>query len=208
VHRNEGSRNAAGLAFRTYAFRESRACFETRVFLRGGETVERQRSLHDFCKEYAAPLSRFFFSRGIPAYDVEDLVQESFMVLLANRSRIQDGKGKAFLFGIASRVLMAYRRKTLLDRLRRRDGDGVTVAQSGETMASAEAAAVQNEQAALLETAVSQLSPRMQQVVRLVYFEGKSRAEAARMMGVARQAVHVMERRALTRLRDHFEIPT
>ena len=163
--------------------------------------------LHEFCKEYALPLGRFFLSRGVPPHDAEDLVQESFMVLLANRSRIQDGKGKAFLFGIASRVLMAYRRKTLLDRLRRRDGDGITVDQSAETVPPAEAAAVQNEQAALLETAVSQLPPRMQQVIRLVYFEGKSRAEAARMMGIARQAVHVMERRALKRLRDHFGIP-
>lgn len=60
----------------------------------------------------------FFASRGVPADDINDLVQSSFETLWEKRSRIVEGKAKTFLFGIAARTLMNYRRKRQLTESR------------------------------------------------------------------------------------------
>ncbi len=47
---------------------------------------------------------------------------------------------------------------------------------------------------------VNQLPPRLGQTVCLVYFEGKTQAETARILGVCRQRVHDYLREALGKL--------
>lgn len=53
----------------------------------------------------------YFARRGVPQCDREELAQESLALAWCLRERIQPGKERAFLYGVAHRLLMAYRRK-------------------------------------------------------------------------------------------------
>lgn len=160
-------------------------------------------SLDGFCREYVVRLGRFFLSRGVPAQDVDDLVEETFVVFLSKRFRILDGKRQAFLFGTAANVLKAYQRKALLTRLRH-DDRASTTNLAAEEETPADATAELHELVQLLEKAVSELPPRMQEVMRLVYIEGKSCSEAARAMKITRWTVYEAKKRALEHLRSYL----
>jgi len=177
-----------------------RLLYKTGASEGGGRTVKQKQSLQYLYEEYASPLGRFFVSKGVPLHDVEDLVQDAFTVMLRKRSCILDGKAEAFLFGIASKLLMSYNRKALLDRLRRDDGHAVISDRPTEGGDPADTA-TEDERAELLEKAVSQLAPRMREVINLVYFKGNSRKEVGRTMGIAPDTVYKFEKRALEKLR-------
>ena len=169
--------------------------------------MEEPQKFEDFCKEQVGALRRFFLARRVSPYDVDDLVQQSFIVLLSKRHRILDGKARSFLFGIAANVLLSFKRKALVERLRRQDDDGSVTEQSAETLPSPAAASVKNERGDLLRKAVSELPTRLQEALNLLYFDGCTHAETARQMGIALSSTYTYEMRALERLQRILKQP-
>jgi len=161
-----------------------------------------RRSLQDLCDEYTPRLAVFFARNAVASHEVADLVQECFLVLCRRHEAVLGGKAGPFLYGIARNLLMAHRRKS--------HDAAARMAQLAQDAAHSHAAssadtphnlAAQQEQTGKLLTAVERLPDHQKEVIRLVHFQGLSRAEAAREMGVTRQTLHVHEQRALETLR-------
>jgi len=147
-------------------------------------------------------IQAFFASRGVPPHAIDDLVQSSFETFWEKRSHIVEGRAKPFLFGIAAKTLMNYRRKRHLTESRGR-------ADLGEAPANPSAlpdiSAMAHENGALFSKAIAELPTVMQEVVRLLYLSGLTRAETAGRLGISRQAVEQSEARALVLLREVLE---
>jgi RNA polymerase sigma factor (sigma-70 family) len=152
------------------------------------------------CAEHAVYLQRFLLSRGAKRGDVEDLLQQVFAVYWEKRAKVLPDKAAAFLTGIARNVLLAHKRKShtrerFEEEHRSAIGDLVHSAP-----VSAEQGLVQRERRQGLLRLMEQLTPRMAQVVRMLYLEERTRAEVAQLLGITRQTLHSAERRALHRL--------
>jgi RNA polymerase sigma-70 factor, ECF subfamily len=122
--------------------------------------------------------------------DAEDVVAETFTVAWRRRDAIpaQDGHDRAWLYGIARRVLAnqrraAARRGRLLDRLRTVVTGPRSTAEPSDVLA-----------------ALAQLSTADQELLRLVAWEGLTHAEVALVLGITTNAVAVRLHRARHRL--------
>lgn len=130
--------------------------------------------------------------------DIEDLAQDTFVTLWREQGRVLEGKAKGFLFGVAWRVFLAYRRKSL-SRVRHRLNRHVTGLECEPTPLEA---AANHERRAFLENAIGALPKAQATVIRLVYIEGHSSAEVAEMLGMARTTVYTHVARACRCLKE------
>jgi len=147
-------------------------------------------------------LAALFRRNAVASHEIADLVQECFVVLCRRHEAVLGGKAGPFLYGIARNLLMAHRRKSHDAAARRAQLAQETAyshaASPGDTPYTL---AAQQEQTKKLLAAVERLPDRQKEAIRLVHFEGMSRAEAARQMGVTLQNLHGHELRALGKLR-------
>lgn len=146
-------------------------------------------------------LSAFFGSRGIEPVLVEDLVQEAFITLWEKRAYVVEGKEGGFLFGIARKLLLArWREIGMKDRIPNLMRQLSSALAGNPAQHRPDTVAMAEEQVKLVEDAIDCLPPRQRELMRLVYLQGYTRAEAARRMGVIRQTVHEYEKRAVKKL--------
>ena len=142
-------------------------------------------------------LQHYFLARALPPHDVDDLVQRTFLVFLEKKKRIQQGRERSFLFGIAAQIRLGYSRDAARAATRaavQGERDDYAPAAQKEPMGL-------QEQQDQIRNALSLLTPRMREVVELVHLEGNTCAEAARSLGITRQTVSWLEKSALNRLR-------
>jgi len=168
-------------------------------------TTDDDPKYQEFCEKHWLALQRFVLAMGVKRREADDVVQHCFLVLCARRDAVPPGKRRSFLFSVAARTVMAHRRKHLLEDLRRRQAhqrSGSRPTRHDDCPANR---LVQKEQADSLEQAVAQLPPRMQQAIRLVYFEDRSRAETAGAMNIPLRTLYKYIQRALPRLRSTLE---
>ena len=127
--------------------------------------------------------------------DIEDAVQDVFVRLLKNDCRLLRSYDPARASLATWLTLVA--RSAAIDRLRRRDPPAAAL--------GPELPAPEPRQA---EPAVPVpwhlLTARQRLVLRLLFDEQKSVAEAARFLGVDEQTIRSAKHKALTRLREHF----
>ncbi len=158
------------------------------------------REFHRTCKEHAQALYAFFLANGVDHHHAQDLVQRSLVTLWEKQGRVLDGKAKPFLFGIARRLVMAHWREA---KARNKLMDVHHEAMDAVHGSSAEGKPLDTdllERAEEIRRLVDQLPDHLAQTVGLVYFEGKTQAEAARILGVRRQRVHDYLKEALDKL--------
>ena len=144
-----------------------------------------------------AAVQRTFAARGgaVDRNDLEDAVQDVFVRLVAGDYRLLRtyDPGRASL----STWLTIVARSTAVDHLRKRRIE--TVPLQAHDAPEAPAAAVSND-----EPPLHILSPRQRLVLRMLFDEGLSVAEAARLIGVEEQTIRSLKHKALSRLREHF----
>jgi RNA polymerase sigma-70 factor (ECF subfamily) len=148
-------------------------------------------------------LARFFAARGVRGDDVDDLVQESLLTFFLKQSHIAVNNPRAYLFGIAKRLLLAFRRKAAiregvenkLKREEKRLQDAIGDSRLGS----------EGEDTAWLKQIVAQLPNHLQKVIHLRYFKGCSRRETARRLRLGGATVRSFECRALMRLKKLVE---
>jgi RNA polymerase sigma factor (sigma-70 family) len=154
-----------------------------------------------FCKRFCNSLQRYFLLRHVQPRDVEDLVQESLMLLWIKREKIRKGRLRAFAFGIANILFLEYKRKNV--RLTPLNG-ATEECKGADTLAtkciSPDQAAIEVEETQMARKAIDHLPERQKQVIELIYLKSYSRKEVAREMSISENAVYVFERRALKRL--------
>ncbi len=157
----------------------------------------------DAFRREAEGLLGFFMKRDVPASDAADLVSETFLAAWkSSKTRaIEPAMLRAWLFGIARKTLMRYRRGrarriALSDRLR------ATLAIDPASQQTAD-----GDEAALAEHVrwlIQCLPDTDQEIVRLVYWDGLTQEEVATVLGKSATAVRARLSRARRVLREQL----
>jgi len=117
------------------------------------------------------------------ASDIPDLRQEIYVRVLASaRERIPDN-AESFLFGCARNLLIdLVRREQVVPMETFADLDVLGLVSD---LPEPDRLVIKQQELRRLQTAMEQLPPRTREAIRLAYFEGLSRTEIARRMGVS-----------------------
>ena len=156
------------------------------------------------CVENEDSLYQFFNSKSVEQDDIEDLVQKTFVLLWVKRQKIRIHKFVNFMFGVARKLIFKYRRerykKASLEKRIQQNQIESRNKQHNDPIREI----LSREDATILSDAVNKLPRQMQKVIRLVYFEGYSPGEAAKIMKIALPTVYGHERKARSLLARKF----
>ena len=152
--------------------------------------------VEEFIRSVADELLAYFARRVTPNEDAADCLSETLLVLWRRRDNLPQthGERRAWTYGVAHRILAAHRRNgirrlTLTDRLRDELRVLPIAPESSDDVAIA---------------ALAALSPRDQELVTLVVWEGLSVAEAGGILGIRPEAARARYSRARRALRAHL----
>lgn len=133
-------------------------------------------------ENHAAFIARALRRLGTPDRDVDDALQEVFLIAQSKLDAIEPGKERAFLFGIARRRASTLRRS--LDRASRRDRQSL---ECGETSEEAPDSIARTEQAharAMLDEVLDALPPDLRTVFVLHELEEMEIPDIAELLGI------------------------
>lgn len=151
---------------------------------------------------YAADVWRVVARLGVPAAEVDDIVQSTFLELLRAGGRY-DGRdnGKPWLIGLAVMLVRRHRRSLarLAARLTLWAREPATAPVTPEAHANA------TEAARRAELALSRLSPAKREAFVLIALEGMSGEEAASIAGVPLRTIFTRLHHARRELRAALE---
>ena len=154
--------------------------------------------LQQICLRFSGRLHGFFRAKRIPADDVDDLTQETFLRLWKRRARVRPEKVERFLFAVARRVALEYGRQ------RSRDARDLAALQSvdpqGRGKPNPRDIVAEREESSLVLEAISRLPQRLREVVTLIYLGDMSRDEVSRSLGIRRKSVYDYDWEARRRL--------
>lgn len=162
--------------------------------------VARMQRLAYLFEEHAGFVARTLRRLGIPDDDVEDGLQEVFLIAQSKLDQIQLGKERSFLFGIARRRASTLRRSR--DRSSRRAEESL---HDVATLERAPDMAEQTEQLqarAMLDEVLDQLPFDLRTVLVLHELEEMESSEIAQLLDIPQGTVASRLRRA----REKFEI--
>ena len=150
---------------------------------------------------------RFLQTKGIPSAEAHDLCQEVLLVAWSRRRRLP--RPESFLYGVATRLALAYHRAeptglVSFEHLQAEEIPSLSPAGRGRTDLgglSARSAALSEYLDGLLVT----LSPRQREVLVLVWLRGLGRRQAAEELGIAEGTLRYHEKKALDRLKKVAE---
>ena len=153
----------------------------------------------------APGLLGFFLRRGVDAPDAADLVSETFLAAWKNhgRSAVEPELLRAWLFGIARKVLSQHRRgrirrSALAERVR------ITLAAEPTARADGSPSDSDSELTEHVRELIGNLPDLDQEIVRLVYWDGFSQEEVAVILGKPATAIRSRLSRARSALREQL----
>lgn len=135
---------------------------------------------------------------GVAERDVDDVVQEVFVVVSTKLDRIEVGKERAFVTGTAIK-LAANRRRSQRRAPELREFDAEFEEHAASTSPSAEELVEQKRRRALLDRALDTLSLELRAPFVLSEVEGLSRSETAEILGLPEGTVATRVRAARKR---------
>jgi RNA polymerase sigma-70 factor (ECF subfamily) len=163
--------------------------------LSGGE------DLHAWVLQYGPALRRYFMRRANAA-DVDDLVQEVFLMMQVRGAASPIDNVEGYLFRTAANVLGMRRRKAGWRWGSQEDLDGLD---DLVDELSPERVLMAKQALELVIRALADMPPRTAQAFFLYRFGQLSQEQVARRMGVSLKAVEKFLRKALRHLLDHVE---
>jgi RNA polymerase sigma factor (sigma-70 family) len=154
-------------------------------------------SLEDLLARVEPRLKRVLSRYRIPAQDAEDLLQETFLIMVSKAGTIRNPDAW-LLATLANRCIIYWRkhRSRLWDLV---DSTILELLSEGEAPAQ-EAADLRFD----LDTLLSHLPDRCRSVLRLRYGLGCSTAEAAERMGYCKSSIRKVTRRCLAALTEQL----
>jgi RNA polymerase sigma factor (sigma-70 family) len=135
----------------------------------------------EWFREHVNALWRLVARLGVPASNIEDLVQEVFITAWRRRADIVDGQVKGFLFGTAIRLSANYKRRA---HVRLELSHDEVAEPSASPDPNAEQLLIKKRSRELLDEALAQLSDAHRTVFVLFELEGLSAPELAELLGV------------------------
>lgn len=151
-------------------------------------------------EDHAAFVARTLRRLGIPDRDVEDGLQEVFLIAQSKLDAVEVGKERSFLFGVCRRRAATLRRS--LDRASRRDEKSLDDVERSEPPPDSAERTEQQHARAMLDEVLDALPLDLRTVLVLHELEELESAEIAELLGIPTGTVASRLRRA----REKFEI--
>lgn len=152
-------------------------------------------------REHLQFIARSLRRLGVPDSDVDDAVQEVFVVASRKLATIAHGAERSFLYGTAMRIASNARRVGKRAMVRQVDGPLDEEHPGIETGPSVEELVDQREARAALDAVLETMTVEMRAVFTLYELEEMTTAEISSLLGVPQGTVSSRLRRA----REHFE---
>ena len=151
--------------------------------LRSGPTTS-SLSLAGLFREHAAFIARSLRRLGVPESDVEDAVQEVFLITSRKLDLVEQGSERSFLYGTAMRVASNARRDDRRAQARRSDEPLDSARAEVDPGPSAEDLIDQRQARATLDAVLGTMSVEMRAVFTLFELEEMTTNEIAALLGV------------------------
>lgn len=155
--------------------------------------------LHAWVLQYGPALRRYF-ARRASAADVDDLVQDVFLMMQSRGATSEIENVEGYLFRTAANVLGQRRRRTTWPWGRQEDIDD---ASGPADELSPERILIGKEEIDALAAALEDLPPRSALAFMLFRLERMSQDDIARRMGISARAVRALVMRAHKRIHEH-----
>jgi len=136
---------------------------------------------------------------GVPASELDDEVQKTFIVVARRLDDVQLGSERTFLYQVALNTAAHLRRKMA----RRREVMDDRVPEQVETLKTPEHLTGRKEMRQLLDAVAAHMDERLFEVFRMSQFEGADLKEIARRLDVPRGTAASRLRRARAEFRKH-----
>ena len=163
------------------------------------------RAFEQLFRAHYESLCRFAHRYLLDAAQAEDLVQDLFAHLWADRARLElHGSARAYLFASVRNRALNVRKRQLVERDWERDEALPDVRQLHRAPVAPDHALDLRERDAHLRSAIESLPERCRMVMRLRWQEQMSHAEIAVIMGITRKGVESQLARGLQALRQRF----
>jgi len=164
-----------------------------------------QAAFDELIDQHSPWVARLIHRLGIPASDVADLTQETFVDVLNGLPRFRgEARFKTWLARITIRRVRKHRRWQWVRRLWL-GSTAIEPDQTADEASNSEELVIERERAALLRKAVAQLPEMYRDVIVLRYFQEIDVEEIATMLDVSRATVDMRLSRARDLLRRHLE---
>jgi RNA polymerase sigma-70 factor, ECF subfamily len=132
-------------------------------------------------KEHVATLWRIVARMGVPAHQVDDVLQETFITAARRSADIEPGRERAFLIATATRLCANYRQRA---HVRREVSQGEKLEGYASAQPDAEGLLMQKRLREQLEHALAGLSDEQRAVFVLYELEGFSVPEIADLLSL------------------------
>ena len=161
-----------------------------------------ERFFEKFFKTNAKLLRNFLYYKFGDLDEVNDIVQESFIKVWDNCSKVTPVTAKSYLFRIAINLSTSVIRHKKVILKHQNEVSGL---KKDRTHESPEFLLLEKEFMIKLENAISSLPDRQREVYLLNRIENKTYREIAELSGVSVKAIEKLMHKALTKLRKEIE---
>ena len=173
----------------------------------GGTLASGNTGLVGLVEQHRADLLRFLRARCGDAGEAEDLLQELW-IKASSQASGSIANGRAYLFRMANNLVSDQRRAR--HRAMARDRNWLENESTGavapedrpDPAIPADEAIAREQEAHILEKAISELPPGAQRALRLHRLEGHGQAQVAEIMGISRSGVEKLIAVAMKHLRN------
>lgn len=161
-----------------------------------------EKSFQQFFNKNATLLRNFLYYKFGDLNEIDDLVQDAFIKVWDNCSKVTKDSAKSYLFRIAINMSTSvFRHKTVKLKHQKE----VSSTQNDKTNESPEFLLQQKEFQEKLEKAIASLPDRQREVYLLNRIEQKTYKEIAELSGVSVKAIEKLISKALIKLRKEIE---
>ncbi|MEP0845875.1 MAG: sigma-70 family RNA polymerase sigma factor [Phycisphaerae bacterium] len=182
----------------------------TSTILNGLRDFQNPAAWDRLCERFRIPIVAFARRLGLPHTDAEDVAQTTLLTFAQRlREHAYDrerGRLRAWLFGIAYHCARDLRRRRAADVAQAAPGQSTTFWADVADEDSATKTWDEEWERAMLERCLRsvrrELSEQSLRAFELVTQQGRSADDAARELGMSREAVYVAKHRVLKRLRE------
>ena len=144
-------------------------------------------------------VGRILRKAGVPPSELDDQIQQTFIVAAARLEEVRLGAERSFLYQVALNMAAHVRRKMA----RRREVLEDRVPERVEAFVTPEHLTSRKEMRRLLDKVAARMDPAFYEVFNLAAFEGANLKEIATRLGLPRGTVASRLRRARAQFRQH-----